>query len=105
MNYFDMMCEMTGYEGKTTFWSDFTIADAFGKDAIKDTYKRALEWRSNVEYYTELVMVLNWKSWEQYELSNTELSSLYVDLFYEAQNWGYDYYKGNDLDYFIHTLD
>ena len=27
-----------GYETKTTFWEDFTIADAFGVDAINDTF-------------------------------------------------------------------
>ena len=37
-----------GYESKTTFWEDFTIADYFGKDAIQDTYNRAFkEWKSN----------------------------------------------------------
>lgn len=29
--------EMTGYEPKTTFYTDFSIADNFGIDAIKDT--------------------------------------------------------------------
>ena len=29
---------VNGYEMKTTFWNDFTIADAFGINAIKDTF-------------------------------------------------------------------
>jgi len=29
------------YEFKTTFWMDFTIADAFGLDAVRDTFKRS----------------------------------------------------------------
>ena len=29
------------YEFKTTFWTDFTIADHFGLDAVKDTYQSA----------------------------------------------------------------
>lgn len=32
---------MTGYEPKTTFWEDFSTADKFGIDAIKETYNRA----------------------------------------------------------------
>lgn len=37
-----------GYEMQTTFWQDFTIADAFGIDAIKDTFNRAFkEWKDN----------------------------------------------------------
>ena len=41
------MFKMIGYEEKTTFWDDFSIADAFGMVAIKDTYRRAFnEWKS-----------------------------------------------------------
>ena len=51
-----------GYKFKTTFWNDFTIADKFGTDAVQDTFNRAFaEWRSNVIYLTEFVIVLNWK--------------------------------------------
>ena len=57
--------EMTGYHPLTTFWQDFSIADSFGMDAVKDTYQRAFsEWRTDYTYLTELVMVLNWKIWQ-----------------------------------------
>ena len=37
-----------GYQPKTTFWMDFSIADKFGIAAIKDTYNRAFkEWKTN----------------------------------------------------------
>jgi len=95
-----------GYEQKTTFWMDFSIADHFGVDAIKDTYRRAFEnWRTNVEYFTELVMILNRKCWYWYGKNNAELSELYSDLFYEAQGWAHDNYKGDDLDYFFRITD
>lgn len=39
------MQELSGYERKTTFYSDLSIADCFGIDAVKDTYRRVLkEW-------------------------------------------------------------
>ena len=42
------MAEQLGYEPKTTFWEDFSIADRFGLDAVKDTYIRAFkEWKNN----------------------------------------------------------
>ena len=45
-----------GYETKTTFWEDFTIADAFGVDAINDTFKRSFDgWKNNVEHVTIMV--------------------------------------------------
>lgn len=47
---------MMGYEQKTTFWMDFSIADKFGIAAIKDTYKRAFNaWKGNHVYLTELL--------------------------------------------------
>ena len=45
-----------GYTQITTFYSDFSIADNFGIDAVKDTYKRAFKnWKSNYKYLTELL--------------------------------------------------
>ena len=29
------------YECKTTFWNDFSIAELFGEEAVRDTYKQA----------------------------------------------------------------
>lgn len=46
LNYFYGMLEATGYEPISTFWTDFSIADTFGKEAVKDTYERAFaEWK------------------------------------------------------------
>ena len=54
------MAEMIGYTPVTTFWDDFTIAEAFGGNAVRDTFNRAFdEWKGNYKYLTELVMVLN----------------------------------------------
>ena len=33
----------TDYELKTTFWTDFSVADAFGTGAVQDTFDRASE--------------------------------------------------------------
>lgn len=94
------------YEFKTTFWSDFSIADKFGISAIKDTYKRAFnEWKSDYIYLTELVLVLNWKLWEHYENGNEGVARVYNDLWEQAQNYGYNHLKDEELSYFIRTLD
>ncbi len=90
----------------TTFWEDFSIADAFGIKAIKDTYKRAFkEWKSDYRYLTDLVMVLNHKCWQHYEVGNNEYSQLYSDLFYTAQDYAYDHLEGDELKYFIKVTD
>lgn len=98
--------ELTGYHPVSTFYTDFSIADKFGLDAIKDTYKRAFEgWKTNFRYITELVMVLNWKCWEHYDTKHIEMSELYANLYEELNDWCFDNLKGAELDYFIQTTD
>ena len=97
------------YEGErvtTTFWQDFTIADLFGVDAIKDTYNRAFnEWKSDYKYLTELVMVLNHKIWEHYEKNNPVYTELYDELWRTTHEWAYDNLKGAELRFYIDVLD
>jgi len=94
-----------GYTQKTTFFEDFSIADNFGINAIKDTYKRAFkDWKSNCEYLTELVMVLNWKSW-QWSEKNTKFCQLYIDLYQKTHNYALNNLKGEDLSYYLRTTD
>ena len=93
------------YETKTTFWEDFTIADRFGEDAIRDTYKRAFnEWKDNVVYLTELVMVLNWKIWAWFE-KDEAIANVYNELWRMADEYAVDHLKGDDLTYFFKTTD
>ena len=97
--------EMTGYEPKTTFWKDFSIADKFGIDAIKDTYKRAFEeWKENYIYLTELVMVLNHKIWEWYG-KNEAIAQVYNDIWEKTDVYACENLKGDELDYFYLTTD
>ena len=96
--------EMSGYKPKTTFYTDFSIADKFGIHAIKETFETAFnEWKSNYEYLTELVMVMSWKSFEhQY---NYEYCKLYSDLYYKSDTYALNNLKGEKLDYYIKTTD
>lgn len=94
-----------GYKSQTTFYMDFTIADAFGVDAIKDTFNRAFkEWKDNVVYLTELVIVLNMKCWDWHE-KNENYSELYGDLYYQARDYALDNLKGEDFDYYYKWTD
>ena len=99
------MFKMIGYEEKTTFWDDFSTADAFGTIAIKDTFNRAFnEWKSNYIYLTELVMVLNHKIWQWYE-EMPEYGKLYDELWAKADNYACNTLKGEELTYFLRTTD
>lgn len=104
MTFREFMQE-NGYELKTTFWDDFTIADRFGENAVQDTYNRAFaEWKSNHIYLTELAMVLNHKIW-QYHQSNESLARLYDKLWRECDTWAIDNLEGKELEYYIYTTD
>lgn len=98
------------YEYITTFWQDFDVAELFGENAIKDTAKRAFdEWKDDIKYLTELIMVINHKCWDHYRKNMTAMSSLYSDLYYEYDEKAIEYLekKGNkeDLQYYFRTLD
>ena len=76
---------MTGYKPRTTFYEDFSIADNFGASAVRDTYCRAFNaWQNNIEYMTELVMVLNWKIWENHS-GKYMLAEIYEELWRKAE--------------------
>lgn len=96
---------MTGYRPFTTFFEDFSIAEAFGADAVRETDGRTFEeWKSNYKYLTELVMVLNWKIWEHYQ-NNDDLVNIYNELWAKADGWACDNLKGEELSYFYRTTD
>lgn len=97
--------EITGYKPITTFYEDFSIADIFGIDAIKDTHKRAfVEWSSDYKYLTELVMALNWKIWEHHE-KNDKYAQLYDYLWRKTAEWACTNLKGDELSYYYRTTD
>lgn len=94
-----------GYEMTTTFWQDFSIADAFGVSAIKDTFKRAFnEWKENYVYLTELVLVLNHKIWQWYE-KNDEVARVYNELWEQADAYACDNLKGEEQEFFYRITD
>ena len=89
----------------TTFWSDFSIADRFGTNAVKDTFKRAFaEWKSDYRYLTDLVMVLNHKIWEHYE-KNPKLAAVYDSLWRRADEYASCHLKGDALTYYLKVTD
>ena len=92
-----------GYE--TTFYQDFSIAEKFGYDAIKDTYERAFdEWKGNYKYLTELVIVLNHKVWDWFG-KNLRTARLYEDLFKKASIYAEENLKGEELVYYYRETD
>ena len=100
------MLELNGYETKTTFYSDFTIADAFGVSAVIDTFDRSFEsFGSNVVYMTEMSIVLNHKLWHHYHTGNEALLNVYDMLWKKLDEYCVNTFKGDDLSYFLRITD
>ena len=89
-----------------TFWMDFTIADAFGVNAIKDTFNRAFnEWKSNYKMLTALVVILNHKIWQHYEHHNDDFAKLYDSLWRQAEDYALTNLKDDELQYYYDITD
>lgn len=89
----------------STFWDDFTIADAFGADAIKDTFNRAFGgWKSDYRYVTELAVVMNKKCWSWYR-KNDVYGLLYHDLYYKVRDYAYSKFKGPEIEHYFKVTD
>ena len=94
-----------GYEMTTTFFEDFRIAEAFGLDAVKETFNNAFKnWQFNHVYITELAIVMSNYSIAHYD-NNKELSDLYTKLYYEVDQYCMDNLKNSALEFYLRTTD
>ena len=97
------------YEYQTTFMQDFAAIEDLGEIEIKELAEKLFQlWKDDIVHLTELVMVINHRSWYWYEVNN-ELCNIYTELYYEYDEKAINYLesKGNeeDLSYFFRTLD
>lgn len=96
----------TGYERKSTFFSDLSIAEWYGIKDVEDTINRVVKsWFDDVEMFTEFVMCVNHKSWEHYQRGNTELARLYSEKFYELQDMVYEKWDSEAQQYYYRITD
>lgn len=111
MNTLTQGFEKKGYVEKTTFGTDFDLADILGIEAIRDTFERAFtKWKDNCEYFTELVLVLNHKYWQWHYIRKQRMEAesyaeVYSNLFYKYYYYGIKHFKGDELSYYYHTIE
>lgn len=93
-------------EFTTTFWQDFTIADAFGNEAILYTFDQAFkDCKDDHHLLTDLVIALNHKMWQHDERWNENTSRLYEKLWRQAHNYALNNLKGTQLRYYLDMTD
>ena len=104
------------YERKTTYTSDFSIAEwcvpIEGMSAIASTLRNALiNWRDNVEWFAEIVIVLNMKALEHSARGNDEYAEMYSNLYLDAKCLYFDWFDENNkqhadaMDYYYQYVD
>lgn len=97
---------VTGYRPKTTFWQDFSISDAFGQEAVRETYQRVFdEWREDIVHMAELTLVLNHKIWQHWHADDKQMAAVYNDLWIACDEYCYDHFEGEDAQYYFNVTD
>lgn len=104
------------YTRQTTYTLDFSIAEWFvpseGMKAIADTLKNALtNWRDDIKFFAEIIMVLCMKSNEHGARGNMEYCRMYADLYVEVKclyfGWFDESHKEHDkaMQYYFDYVD
>lgn len=100
-----MLKETTNYKPKTTFFNDLSVAECFGVNAVKDTYKRVIKsWGENIIYMTEFTMCLNHKIWQLYEIDRP-MAEVYDELWRKSCEFVETHFSGKDLSYYYEVTD
>lgn len=116
--------DMSGYTPKYTFYNDFAIAEFCevymrDKNAVKKTYNQVIKsWGNNIKALTEIVMVLNHKSWAFAENVDSKYlgvgenwrefyANLYTELYEKAVDFVYKKFSKNEeaMRYYYEVTD
>lgn len=89
------------YERKTTYTVDFSVAEwcvpVDGMSAIAGTLRNALTyWRDNIEFFAEIIIVLNLKAHEHAARGNWEYSEMYSVLYLDTKCLYFDWFDKNN---------
>lgn len=97
--------KIVDYQFLSTFWEEFSISDKYGCDGIRKHYVEVFyQWKDNYKFLTELTLVLNLKTWSWFGF-NDDLGKTYDELWKLNDAYAMDHLKGDELDYYITTLD
>ena len=90
---------------ESTFWEEFSIADGYGPDGVREHYDLVFkQWKDNLRFLTELVLVLNWKIYQWYQVDDN-LGMTYDELWKRADSYALKTLKGDNLHYYLSVLD
>ena len=102
--YLETLSAECGY----TFITDYAkrIHEATEDGTLKNRYAEMLcEAQQDYKKLTELVLLLNWFGWYYDDIKEYAKSAEVLEYWGEADELGFEVLKGEELNYFIQTLD
>lgn len=97
--------KMLDFKFESTFWEEFSIAEDYGAEGVREHWNLVFEqWKGNIKFLTELVLVLNIKLFIWFKVDD-DLGLTYEELWKETDGYALETLKGDDLHYYLHTLD
>ena len=91
--------KMLNYKFESSFWEEFSIAEDYGPEGIHHHYDIVFEqYKDNLKYLTELVLVLNIKIFIWYGVDD-DLGQMYDQLWKETDGYALETLKGDVLHY------
>lgn len=96
--------EKFDFQFETSFWEEFSIAESYGPQGIREHYNLVFpQWKGNVRFLAELVLVLNWKIYQWYRVDD-RIGLVYDELWKKADGYALKNLKGDDLDSYLSIL-
>ena len=96
--------KMLNFKFESTFWEEFSIAEDYS-GGIKEHYDLVFsQWKDNLKYLTELVIVLNIKTFLWFGVDDS-IGQTYDSLFKKTDSYALDTLKGDSLHYYLSTTD
>lgn len=102
--YLERSCDLTGYQPLTDYYMKLYHASENG--FLDDCYYEILEQaQSDHRKLTELTLSLNWLDWYYSEIKEYGKAEQLRNYWETTEDFAFDNLHGEELDYYIRTLD
>lgn len=104
------IAKQIGYTPATNLWEQFTETEFNGLEAIDTLAEDVFElYKNDIIFLTELIMVINHKSWYWFEHGDNHVARFYSELYHEFDDRAIKYIEANmdnnAISYYFKTLD
>lgn len=104
------MAKQIGYTPVTTLWEQFEEEEHKGMGEVDELVESSFErYKNDIVCLTELIMIINHKSWYWYKQGNNKAARFYSELYHEFDERAINYIEANlddkAMSYYFKTLD